>query len=52
MDDSSSSTVIIEDLKLGEQFSMALTSKGQVYTWGLNDKGQLGQGNEQPTSEP
>jgi alpha-tubulin suppressor-like RCC1 family protein len=44
MDDSSS--VVIEDLKLGEQFSMALSNKGQVYTWGFNDKGQLGLGNE------
>ena len=33
------SSVIIDDLKLGEQFSMALSSKGTVYTWGQNDKG-------------
>lgn len=31
---------------------MALSSKGIVYTWGLNDKGQLGLGNEIPTYEP
>lgn len=32
--DDSSSVILIEDLKLGEQFSMALTTKGQVFTWG------------------
>lgn len=31
MDDSG---VVIEDLKLGEQFSMALSNKGQIFTWG------------------
>ena len=31
--------IVIEDLKLGEQFSMALSSRGIVYTWGQNDKG-------------
>jgi alpha-tubulin suppressor-like RCC1 family protein len=31
---------------------MALSNKGQVYTWGLNDKGQLGIGNEASTYEP
>jgi alpha-tubulin suppressor-like RCC1 family protein len=49
MDDSG---IIIEDLKLGEQFSMALSNKGQVFTWGLNDKGQLGHGNEFSSYEP
>jgi alpha-tubulin suppressor-like RCC1 family protein len=44
MDDSPQ--IIIEDLKLGEQFSMALSNKGQVFTWGFNDKGQLGFGHE------
>ena len=44
--------VIIEDLKLGESFSIALSTKGMVYTWGMNDKGQLGIGNETPTLEP
>lgn len=39
LDDSVMSIVIIEDLKLGEQFSMALSNKGQVYTWGQNEKG-------------
>ena len=31
---------------------MALSNKGVVYTWGQNEKGQLGLGHEQPTWEP
>jgi len=31
---------------------MALSNKGTIYTWGQNDKGQLGLGNEIPTIEP
>ena len=31
--------VVIEDLKLGECFSVALSNKGVVYTWGMNEKG-------------
>lgn len=31
---------------------MALTNKGAVYTWGMNEVGQLGLGNELPTIEP
>lgn len=26
--------IIIDDIKLGEQFSIALSNKGIVYTWG------------------
>jgi alpha-tubulin suppressor-like RCC1 family protein len=37
--DDSSSNIVIEDIRLGEQFSMALTNKGQIFSWGLNDKG-------------
>mmetsp|Transcript_7659 Transcript_7659/g.7053 ORF Transcript_7659/g.7053 Transcript_7659/m.7053 type:complete len:100 (+) Transcript_7659:61-360(+) len=50
--DDLSSSIQIEDLKLGEQFSVALSAKGIVYTWGQNDKGQLGLGNENPTCDP
>jgi hypothetical protein len=27
---------------MGEYFSVALSTRGYVYTWGMNDKGQLG----------
>ena len=30
---------VIIDLKMGEQFTVALSQKGYVYTWGMNDKG-------------
>jgi alpha-tubulin suppressor-like RCC1 family protein len=43
---------VITDLKLGECFSMALSSSGKVYTWGTNELGQLGNGDDQPTAEP
>ena len=51
-EDLQSANIIIDDLKLGEQFSVALSNKGIVYTWGQNDKGQLGLGNEMPTFDP
>src|SRR4051794_32326895 len=50
MDDGSS--IVIDDIKLGEQFSVALSNKGIVYTWGQNDKGQLGLGTDIPSWEP
>ena len=37
---------------MGEQFSIALSKRGYVYTWGMNDKGQLGIGNESPAYDP
>lgn len=43
---------VITDLKLGEVFSIALSSSGKVYTWGVNELGQLGNGDDQPTAEP
>ena len=42
--------VVVEDLKLGDNFSIALSSKGNVYCWGSNDCGQLGIGIEQKFS--
>lgn len=30
---------LIVDIKMGEQFTIALSQKGYVYTWGMNDKG-------------
>mmetsp|Transcript_5456 Transcript_5456/g.9222 ORF Transcript_5456/g.9222 Transcript_5456/m.9222 type:complete len:242 (+) Transcript_5456:797-1522(+) len=42
----------IMDLKMGESFSIALSTRGYVYTWGLNDMGQLGIGNEVSQFDP
>lgn len=42
----------IADIKMGEQFTIALSMRGYVYTWGMNDKGQLGNGTEVPTNDP
>jgi mitogen-activated protein kinase kinase kinase 9 len=43
---------VIVDIKMGEQFTIAMSIKGYVYTWGMNDKGQLGNGSETPAFEP
>ena len=51
-DGDSLGTPSISDLKMGEQFTIALSTRGYVYTWGANDKGQLGIGSEAPTYEP
>jgi len=34
--------VHIQDLKMGEGFSIALSKQGEVFAWGMNDQGQLG----------
>ena len=36
----------------GGMFSLALTSNGQVYAWGQNDFGQLGDNNTDPSDVP
>lgn len=36
------SRVQVEDLVCGEGFTLALTTKCEVYGWGMNDFGQLG----------
>lgn len=33
---------------MGEYLTVALSTRGYVYTWGLNDKGQLGVGQDIP----
>jgi alpha-tubulin suppressor-like RCC1 family protein len=52
-DGSTIASAEIEDLKMGEYLTVALSTRGYVYTWGMNDKGQLGIGQEVPqTFEP
>ena len=46
------SSPYIIDFKMGEQFTIALSQRGYCYTWGMNDKGQLGNGTEYPSYEP
>ena len=41
------SEVKISKLALGEGFSLALTAGKDIYSWGRNDSGQLGQGHVQ-----
>ena len=36
----------------GKQFSLALTENGEVYAWGINNKGQLGGNIPNPTNVP
>ena len=43
---------LIQDLKMGEQFTIALSMRGYVYTWGMNERGQLGIGTDAPICEP
>ena len=33
------------DISAGQNFAVAVTKDGKAYAWGLNDNGQLGQGN-------
>lgn len=37
---------------MGENFSLALTNFGEVYSWGLNFKGQLGQSDFLKRADP
>lgn len=37
--DPSTQSAVIEDIKMGEYFSIAMSVRGYVYTWGMNDKG-------------
>ena len=50
-EDAVASPVIVE-IKMGEQFTIALSMRGYIYTWGMNDKGQLGNGNDVPSLDP
>ncbi|KAM9794366.1 putative E3 ubiquitin-protein ligase HERC1 isoform 3-T6 [Syngnathus typhle] len=42
----------IEDVALGCEHVLALSSTGDVYTWGCNSDGQLGLGHSNPVKEP
>eukprot|EP01133_Synstelium_polycarpum_P013067 gene13067-15368_t len=44
--------VKIVDISAGWAFSAAVTSTGQLYCWGFNEKGQLGQGDRWYTGTP
>ncbi len=50
------STMKLKDLELGEEYSMIvvedLDGKDHLYTWGRNDKGQLGTGNTTEKTSP
>lgn len=37
---------------MGEGFTLALTKQGELYSWGMNDKGQLGKEDLLPWIEP
>jgi E3 ubiquitin-protein ligase HERC2 len=39
-------------VECGAQFSLALTTYGQVFTWGKGDGGRLGHNNEQHMRKP
>ena len=36
----------IREISIGDYFVIALTNDSKVYSWGRNNKGQLGRGNE------
>ncbi|KAK1176357.1 putative E3 ubiquitin-protein ligase HERC1 isoform X1 [Acipenser oxyrinchus oxyrinchus] len=45
-------SVFVEDIAAGSEHMMALSSTGDVYTWGCNSEGQLGLGHSNPVKEP
>jgi alpha-tubulin suppressor-like RCC1 family protein len=44
--------VVVTAIAAGDDDSMAVTSTGQVYAWGANEYGQLGDGSTQQTNTP
>lgn len=46
------SGVIIEDVAVGAEHTLALSSNGDVYAWGSNSEGQLGLGHTNHVREP
>lgn len=48
--ESAASSAQIEEIRMGEYFTIAMSTRGYVYTWGMNDKGQLGINSDAPYS--
>ncbi|XP_028981614.2 probable E3 ubiquitin-protein ligase HERC1 isoform X4 [Esox lucius] len=46
------SGVFIEDVAVGAEHTLVLSSTGEVYTWGTNSEGQLGLGHTNHVREP
>ncbi|XP_055971788.1 probable E3 ubiquitin-protein ligase HERC1 [Sorex fumeus] len=46
------SGVVIEDVAVGAEHTLALASSGDVYAWGSNSEGQLGLGHTNHVREP
>ncbi|XP_049459514.1 probable E3 ubiquitin-protein ligase HERC1 isoform X6 [Epinephelus fuscoguttatus] len=44
--------LFIEDIAVGCEHVLALSSTGDVYAWGCNNEGQLGLGHSNPVKEP
>ncbi len=44
--------VEVESISCGAEHSIALTTKGEVFSWGLNCEGQLGHGNFKNIDKP
>ncbi|XP_048876533.1 probable E3 ubiquitin-protein ligase HERC1 isoform X3 [Brienomyrus brachyistius] len=44
--------VFVEDIAVGSEHVLALSSTGDVYAWGCNCEGQLGLGHSNPVKEP
>lgn len=44
--------LVFVDVSVGEEYSLGLTSAGDVYSWGDNSNGQLGNGSVVSTSVP
>ena len=46
------STALMADIKSGNNFSCGLTQTGEVYCWGLNSNGQLGNNSTVSSADP
>ncbi|KAL4617326.1 putative E3 ubiquitin-protein ligase HERC1 [Arapaima gigas] len=44
--------MFVEDIAVGSEHVLALSSTGDVYAWGCNCEGQLGLGHSNPVKEP